>query len=377
VAPLAGSTPVRRTIVDEALAYLERLEGESGADDVTLRLELAAAYRQIGGILGGAQTANLGDRDGAIRQYERARAILLPLATETAHYDVINALSQVDNPLSTLYSLKDDQGHSLALAREGVDHTTRYLERNPGDRRGLEMLAAATFQLAWTMPRTERDPVWRRTLQYYERLLAEVPDQPRYQRNVALVEKYLGSLLSVEEAAPHFKRAVELDEKRLATAPDDRVAQFDTAISLAGSADIFWIQGDTAEAARLLERSLAIRQRLADTDPGNVQAKERLGYVLAHLARVQRDRGAWSTAKPRAQEAVRVLQAVFDVTKDRSTQDNLAYAWLVVGEVEQSAGDRGAACRAFQRSQQLFDALALVSYPDRKAEAARKAAACR
>ena len=68
VAPLAGSTPVRRTIVDEALLYLERLEREAGADDVTLRLELAAVYRQIGGILGDPQRANLGDREGAIRQ---------------------------------------------------------------------------------------------------------------------------------------------------------------------------------------------------------------------------------------------------------------------------------------------------------------------
>ena len=31
VAPLAGSTPVRRAIVDEALSYLERLEREAGA----------------------------------------------------------------------------------------------------------------------------------------------------------------------------------------------------------------------------------------------------------------------------------------------------------------------------------------------------------
>ena len=74
VAPLAGSTAVRRTIVDEALAYLERLEAES-RDDLGLRLELAAARRQIGGILGHAQQANLGDRDGAITQYEHARRI--------------------------------------------------------------------------------------------------------------------------------------------------------------------------------------------------------------------------------------------------------------------------------------------------------------
>ena len=378
VAPLAGSTPVRRTIVDEALAYLERLERESGADDVTLRLELAAAYRQIGGILGGAQTANLGDREGAIRQYERARAILLPLATETADYDVISALSRVDSSLSTLYSLKNNREHSLAMAREGVERATRYRERNAGDSRGLEMLAAATFQLAWTMPGEERVPMWRRTLEHYERLLAEGPEQPQRQRNVALVEKYLGALLPYDQAASHFKRAAELDEKRLATAPDDRQAQFDTAISLASLAEVNETQGDLDGAARLLERSLAIRQRLAATDPGNVQVSERLGYVLARLAGLQLKRGALSAARPRAHEAVRVLQAVFDVTKDRTAQETLAYAWLEVGQVERAAGDRGASCRAFQRAHQLYaPAASAVSRPEIRDEVLREAVTCR
>ena len=46
VVPLPGSTPVRRTIVDEGLRYLERLEREA-ADDVALRVELAAGYRRL------------------------------------------------------------------------------------------------------------------------------------------------------------------------------------------------------------------------------------------------------------------------------------------------------------------------------------------
>ncbi|MGH9385747.1 MAG: hypothetical protein ACRD2N_15815 [Vicinamibacterales bacterium] len=176
VAPLAGSTPVRQTIVDEALAYLERLERESGADDVTLRLELAAAYRQIAGILGDPQRPNLGDRDGAVCQYERARAIELPLATAAADYDVVSAVTQIDGPLSTLYNLKIDPERSLAFAREAVDHATRYRHRNAADSRGLQTLAAATFQLAWASPAEDRAALWRRTLEYYELLLAEKPD---------------------------------------------------------------------------------------------------------------------------------------------------------------------------------------------------------
>ena len=131
---------------------------------------------------------------------------------------------------------------------------------------------------------------------------------------------------------------------------------------------------------RLLERSLAIRQRLADTDPENVQTKERLGYVLAHVSRLQVKRGEWSAARPRAHEAIRVLQGVFGVTKDRTAQEWMAYAWLALGGVERAAGDRTASCRAFRRANDMYRLLTEDKAADRGfliAEAAREAAACR
>ena len=67
VAPLAGSTPVRQTIVAKALSYLERLAGEAQGDPA-LQLELARAYIQIGKVQGQVGSANLGDREGAIRK---------------------------------------------------------------------------------------------------------------------------------------------------------------------------------------------------------------------------------------------------------------------------------------------------------------------
>ena len=80
VEPLPGSTPVRQTIVNEALAYLERL-GDGSRDDDSLRVELADAYRRMGSILGDPQTPNLGNRTAAIAQFERARGLVLPLAS--------------------------------------------------------------------------------------------------------------------------------------------------------------------------------------------------------------------------------------------------------------------------------------------------------
>jgi eukaryotic-like serine/threonine-protein kinase len=378
VAPLAGSTPVRRTIVEDALAYLEKLEREAGANDVTLRLELAAAYRQIAGILGDPQRANLGDRDGALRQYERARAIVLPLATGSGQYDAVNALNRINGPLSTLYALRNDQAQAAAIAREAVDVAAAYRQRQPNDLRGLRTLAAASFQLAWSAPRSEHVERWKQALEHYEQLLAREPDSTEHRRNVALVEKYLGSALPPDQAAPHMKRAVDLDQARLDAAPDQRQTQLDTAISIAGLARVLEHQGDLDETARLLERSADIRRRVAESDTADVQAAGLLGSVLTDAARVHRKRGAAADARRRGEEAIGILEPLLKATNDRSAHRRLAEAWLEVGRVERLAGNAPASCRATLRAAELYALRGMSDVdPDLSRETAIAAAACR
>ena len=76
VRPLAGSTPVRQTIVAEALRYLEPLSQDNTGDDPGLRLELAKAYHRIGSIQGDPSTPNLGDRQGGVQSLTRAIELL-------------------------------------------------------------------------------------------------------------------------------------------------------------------------------------------------------------------------------------------------------------------------------------------------------------
>ncbi len=348
VAQLAGSTPVRRTIVDSALSYLERLERDAGTGDETLRVELAAAYRQIAGILGGPQAANLGDRDGALRQYERARAILQPMvAAGTARYEAVREFTRVSGSMATILGLRGESAKAQAMTREAVDAASAYRARHPDDRRALQNLAAASFELAWNAPGAERAARWRETLAHYDQLLAGEPDSAEIQRNVALTEKYLADLLPIDEAAPHWQRAVELDERRLAGAPANRQAQFDTAISIAGLARVSELRGNGAEALRLLRRSVEIRRSLSESDPADVLARERLGVMLTNLARVQLNGGEVVNARLSAEESVHLLESLQDA---REPGPNLAYAWFQLALAEKASGRTGRACGAFRRS---------------------------
>ena len=370
VAPLAGSTPVRRTIVDEALAYLERLEAES-RDDIGLRLELASARRQIASILGNANQANLGDRDGAITQYEHARRILVPLVNDASPYDIVAGLVDATVKLSTLYNLKGDRQQARETAAEALEPAIRYSQRQPDDRRGMTLVGQAMFQRAWTQPLNEALPAWLETLRHYERMLEAQPDEAPNQRNVALVCKYLGGLFESKDPAaarPYYARALELDEKRLARAPDNRQVQLDVAISASSLASIADNQDDVALAAPLFARSLALRRQLAETDPNDVLAREKLGYILARVARFHTPRDP-RAARALALESIAVSTPVFEKTRDRSAHDTLARGWLELALVEQQLTNRPAACAAFRRAATLYTALAApLGIPERSHE---------
>jgi eukaryotic-like serine/threonine-protein kinase len=377
VAPLAGSTPVRRTIVDEALSYLERLEREGGSGDETLRLELAAAYRQIGAILGDPQTANLGDRDGAVRQYERARAILVPLvAVDDAPYDAVREFTRVSASLGTILGLRGEAERARAIAKAAVVAAGSYRARHPDERRALDMLAAARFTDALTTPASERAARWQETLVDYEQLLALQADSPNAQRNVALVEKYLAEFLPIDEAEVHYRRAVQLDESRVAASPGNRQAQLDAAISLAGLGRVLEKRERLDEASRMFERSVGIRRSVADSDPADVRARDRLGIALSDLARVQFARGRTTDARQSAQESIRILEAVAGITRDQPSQNKLAYAYFQLGRADRAMGDAAAACRSFRRASAGLAAATPVYNPDERAITSREVAAC-
>jgi eukaryotic-like serine/threonine-protein kinase len=352
VAALPGSTPVRRIIVDEAIGYLERLEAES-TGDVPLRLELAAAYRRLGGILGSPDRPNLGDRAGALRLYERSRALIEPMAVGGGHPDVIGALVDGHAALATILRQQGDLPRAIALSRDALASAQRADAERPGELELTSHVARAGFMLAAMLPPSEALPVWKDTLDRYEKLLAADPARADLQRNVALACKYMGTLLEnageLQPAQTLYARALALDERRLTSTPGDPRVQFDAAISFASRASVAHKLGDLGTASRMFERSLTLRRALVAADPQNMQARHRLGYLLFKLARVNWNRQP-QRAHEYAREAIDVLQQVVTATGDRRARFDLGVVWLETAGAAEQTGDRAAACPAFQHA---------------------------
>src|SRR6185503_10928415 len=85
---------VRERLVKDALEYLDRLNGAGTSQ--SLQRELAAAYMKVGDVQGRPYTSNLGQTEGALASYQKARAIL-ELLSATAKGD-----KQLTRDLATL-----------------------------------------------------------------------------------------------------------------------------------------------------------------------------------------------------------------------------------------------------------------------------------
>lgn len=306
VAALPGSTPVRRTVVAEGLRFLERLERESTGEP-RLQVDLAKAYVRLGDVQGRRGAANLGDREGARRSYQRAIALGTEALTapETAP-DALATVAQANLELA----MTVDGGESLAAVRRAHELASEWCRRQPDNVRAAGLFARASFFLALRTPHAAARPRWEAVDRLYKGLLARDSGNPEHLRNVALTQKYLGSHFEqageLRRALAHFNEALVLDRKRLAAAPGDRSVLLDVAISLGSVASTHRLLGEHAQAIAGFRESLELRQGLSEADPGDVFARSRVAWMHMSLAWAYEDLGQFRPARQHLSEGMRL-----------------------------------------------------------------------
>jgi tetratricopeptide (TPR) repeat protein len=353
--PLPGSTPIRKMIVAEALTYLERLSRDPAGDD-GLRRELATAYQRIGDVQGHPGGANLGDREGARDSYRRAVALLEPLASRPgAPPAIAGQLAGIELELASTERALGHADAAMTLIASGVTRARALVSAAPADIDARSLLARAYFAQASNSDPKDALPHWNEAAALYGGLLAERPEDPERQRNVALVEKYLGANYQLrrdlDRAVEHYQRAHALDEKRLQARPGDRTVMFDVAIDLSNIAGIDQLAGRLDAAAAGYERSLVMRSQLYALDPNDVQIASRVAFAHNRLTNLYVQLKRYPDALAHARKGVEVTGKIATVDAD----DAYSYAshLMTLGEVEGLVGNRAGACRAFRRSAEV------------------------
>ena len=381
VRPLAGSTPVRQTIVAEALRYLEPLSEDNAGDDPGLRLELARAYHRIGSIQGDPSTPNLGDRQGGVQSLNRAIELLRPVAgREDRDAELERGSAQLT--LSRLMNDSNPDGAKAAVA-DAVRIATAVLARDPGDVDARWLLGNGHLRLGQWGERDTRIQNLTRASDIFQAIATDDPTNDTRKRNVGLAQKYLGDLYlaerSYEAALAHHQRALAIDEGRLAASPGDRRRQFDVGIDLSNVGFSQWGLRQFAESAVSYERGREMFATLADTDPKDVAAAYWRARVHTRLARVYYDIGTHTQALEHATEAVRRFEPLKGV--DAIYRARYAEALVALGRSHHAAGRRAESCAPLAGAMHILDELTAINRghlmrPDEAADARTLLAGC-
>ena len=110
---------------------------------------------------------------------------------------------------------------------------------------------------------------------------------------------------------------------------------------------------DQARALALYRKSLALRERLADSDPKDVLTRGRLGYVRDQVAELELWNRNLPAARQLAAKAIVDLEYVFAVTKSSGSAAELGSALETSAQIEHAAG-RPAACSQARRAIELL-----------------------
>jgi len=343
-----GPTEARKLIVSEALAYLNALAATS--PDPALSIELAEGYLRVGDIQGNTSTANLGDPVGAAASARRALALAEPLE---GHAELRGrALGSVVRAHRLLVMVLP-KPESVEAGRRAVATAERWRQSDGSDAARFA-LAAAYFNLATQLTGPEERQYWEAAGQEYEALLAEKPDDPGRMRNVALVDKYLTSILVVQHdeggARRHAERAARLDARRLELHPADRQARIDAAISFSQLADRL----PMAERVPLLERSIALREQVHLEDPANEFAASAFRRSWIPLARARLDAGDLAGARVAVERARTAYAAVEGRTITGADRHFRGRVYLLMADLEERERGQGAGCRWLRQAQTEF-----------------------
>ncbi len=141
---IPGTAKVRATVVSRAIEYLDSLAREAEGD-TALQLELAAAYKRIGDVLGNPALSGLGQTSAALTSYEKASAVLHRMAAQQrTDPQVLADLGNLERTIGFMHRSTGDPTRAIAHLGKSV---AAFEQRNP--RRGEDLQTDTGIAQAW------------------------------------------------------------------------------------------------------------------------------------------------------------------------------------------------------------------------------------
>ena len=360
---LEGSTGARESLVRRALEYLDSLARESG-EDPQLQGELAAAYEKVGDLQGMPRRANLGDFDGAVASYEKARQIRLTLlAKNPTDFERRRSLAANLSSLAYVRWWLSDVSGSLADSEQALEIYDRLLAEKP-DALDLQLAAAETRldradmfyfndQLAETYPPlggalAALETLGRANPEHVETLQLLARGRTIH----ALTLRFDGRQ---KEGEAELAKAFTIREALVEKYPHDPVQKQGLLHAYRQGAQ-FYQEADDARAFAILLKARGVAEDSARDDAANTQARQDLAKTYSLL-------GLLAVRLKRLDEAVAYLEksaaafAELEQTEpqNRTYKHEVATVLMYLGQAKYGRRDYAGALASYAKAAALFE----------------------
>ena len=359
---LPGSTPARKTLLEQAVRYLDSLSKESRGD-VSLERELATAYQRIGLLQGNGMDANLGQTEAGIASLRKSLVLFdaVASANRTNLSDQLN-LAHVCRVLSSMLGNSGKPDAKVQIER-ALDITAALFRDNPTHRDVLSE-RAGEFDLRASFQEDSGDAAGaadslRLGLSIAEDLLRAEPGSRKAQGAIAVGRVRLGNVLAQEgqrsQALELNRSGLDLFESLARDQNDARISrQLAVATGFRGMIQI--MNGNLRQALASFERSYARLQSLISADPQNVLYRmdnagthASIGNVLTLLGRPKQG----LTELDRARQAFEQQRTLDSSYTDIPYWLGQVHIWR--GEAFSRLGNNGASLEEYRKGATSFE----------------------
>ena len=127
-------------------------------------------------------------------------------------------------------------------------------------------------------------------------------------------------------------RAAQLDSERVAAEPHNSQAKLDYAIDLSTLGDHYVLQKQYDRALAYYEESIPLRKSLAEADPMNVYAAQRLAYMLQQTGETYVLAGQHARGLPLLFDSLKRIESIPADRRDSGVPPTQFQAYVALGE---------------------------------------------
>jgi tetratricopeptide (TPR) repeat protein len=256
--------------------------------------------------------------------------------------------------------LRNVEGVRIATIRtvlERVEHTVEWLTRFAPDNLALQQLYlelldqfATTYQTAGDIAQARKSATT--ALALSRRLAERYPDDPVWQRDIAVTLGRLGSIAlssgEVSEAVKYGEEALDIMRRLTKRDPSNTKWGQDLASSLSGIGDVRSQTGDTRNALAAYDEGLAIIRSLSQREPANLPLQRELAVRLNETGDIKLGTGNIAAAAANYEEALAITRVLVKQSpKNTQWQRDVFFSLTKIGDLKAQAGDRVAAATSY------------------------------